>query len=250
MNNNKNPSTPVLIMGSALYWLVSGINMIVTGIVVVITGIFSSKLSLIVSKFWSSTNLWALNFFCKLDYEVKGIENIGEQNAIVLCKHQSTWETIALHNIIPYGRWVYKRELLMIPFFGWALASTDPISINRGAGRAAVKQLITKGTKKLRQGKWIIMFPEGTRKRPGPSENYKIGGALLAADSGYPVLPIAHNAGEFWPKGQFIKMPGTIKVRVGPLIEAKGRDAKEILEETKTWIENTTKEISDPRFYS
>jgi 1-acyl-sn-glycerol-3-phosphate acyltransferase len=135
--------------------------------------------------------------------------------------------------------------LMWIPVFGWALALTDPIAINRGAGRVAIKQLVTEGTKKLNAGKWMVLFPEGTRMQPGKTKKYKIGGALLAEKSGYPVIPIAHNAGEFWPRHSFIKWPGTISVVIGPVIETKGRSAEEINAEVFNWIENTMKDISD-----
>ena len=198
-----------------------------------------------VAKVWGVVNFWLLKAICKLDYEIQGEENIAERNAIVFCKHQSTWETIALHLIIPGGRWVFKRELMLMPFFGWALACTDPIAINRGAGRAAVNQLVKQGREKLKKGNWINLFPEGTRKMPGTEPNYKIGGAILAAETGYPILPIAHNAGEYWARHSIIKWPGTIKVRVGPLIETQGKKPVDILAEAQTWIENQMEEISD-----
>ena len=134
---------------------------------------------------------------------------------------------------------------MVIPIFGWALALTDPIALNRGAGRSAINQLIKKGTEKLDAGKWIILFPEGTRTAPGKTNKYKIGGAMLAEKSGYPVIPLAHNAGEFWPRHSFIKWPGTISVVIGPAIESKGRSADEINKEAFNWIENAMKGISD-----
>ncbi len=242
------PSRPVLFIRSLVFSIGFNTLTVILGILTILARLFSHDVSLRVGKLWGGSNLWLLKVICKLGYEVEGAENISDRNAIVLCKHQSTWETMALHCIIPMGRWVFKRELLLFPIFGWALAATDPISINRGAGRAAVNELVTKGTKKLERGKWIIIFPEGTRTPPGPSEKYKIGGAILAEKSGYPVLPIAHNAGEFWPRAGFIKWPGTIKVRIGPLIESKGRDAKEFLDDTRQWIEASMKEISNPLY--
>jgi 1-acyl-sn-glycerol-3-phosphate acyltransferase len=166
--------------------------------------------------------------------------------AIILSKHQSTWETLALHSFTPLVHWVFKRELMYIPIFGWALALTDPIAINRGAGRVAIRQLVEEGTKKLNSGKWLLLFPEGTRAAPGTTNKYKIGGALLAEKSGYPVIPIAHNAGEFWPRHSFIKWPGTISVVIGPVIETKGLSADEINEKVSRWIESTMERISDP----
>ena len=239
------PSKPVLYLRAALFWICFSLSTFFISFFLMGSIIFKPDTRLKVAKVWGVVSFWWLKTICKLEYEIEGSENIGDRNAIVFCKHQSTWETIALHLIIPYGRWVFKRELLLMPFFGWALGCTDPIAINRGAGRAAVNQLIKKGTEKLKKGNWINIFPEGTRKKPGAKPDYKIGGALLAADSGYPVSPIAHNAGEYWPRHSIIKWPGTIKVRVGPLIETKGRKAADILEEAQNWIENEMQQISD-----
>jgi len=234
-----------LYLRAALFWICLCLSTIIISFFLTGSIIFKSDIRIRVAKTWGVVNIWLLKVICKLDYEVEGMENITDRNAVVLCKHQSTWETMALHLIIPYGRWVFKRELLLLPFFGWALACTDPIAINRGAGRAAVNQLVNQGTKKLKKGNWINIFPEGTRKKPGAEPDYKIGGALLAAVSGYPVLPIAHNAGEYWPRHRFIKWPGVIKVRIGPLIETEGRKAMDILKDTQEWIENEMKVISD-----
>jgi len=194
--------------------------------------------------YWGRSNLWFLKKICNLDYIIIGSEHITEQNAIVLCKHQSIWETIALLTFIPQGRFVFKRELIFIPFFGWALALSDMIAINRSQGKKAVLQLLSNGTKKLQQGKWIILFPEGTRTSPGSKQNYKIGGALLAEKSGYPVLPIAHNSGDYWPKNSLIKFPGTITVHIGPSIKPANKNAKTILTEAQDWIENKMLQIN------
>ncbi len=235
-----------LYIRSVLYWLGFIIVTVIVGALVIIAYPLPSDWRLLIARQWGVLSLWLLKWICGLSYVVEGREHIGKQNAIVMCKHQSTWETIALHAIIPSGRWVFKRELLMIPVFGWALACTDPIAIDRSAGRKAVRQLVEKGMAKLKRGKWIIIFPEGTRTSPGAETKYKMGGAILAAESGYPVLPVAHNAGEFWPKHSFIKYPGCITVRIGEYIESKDKDAATILQETRDWIETQMQEISDP----
>ena len=240
------PSRAVLYFRSVVFWLGFLLSTVVVGLIIILLFFTPSDFRLKVAKLWCHSTLWWLKVVCKLDYVVEGKENIGDKNAIVLCKHQSTWETIALHAIIPLGRWVFKRELMLIPIFGWALALTDPIAINRGSGRKAVNQLVREGTKKLKQGKWMILFPEGTRRAPGAESKYKIGGALLAAKSGYPVLPVAHNAGEFWPKHSFIKWPGTITVCIGPMISSEQKKADEILAQSHDWIEAKMQEISDP----
>lgn len=240
-------SKPVLYLRSLLFWFGFIINTFIFGSLVVILFFTSSTFRLGIARIWSYVNNLLLKVFCGIDFTVSGTENLKVDTAIILSKHQSTWETLALHSFTPYVRWVFKRELMIIPIFGWALALTDPIAINRGAGRAAIKQLITEGTKKLNAGKWLVLFPEGTRTAPGKSHKYKIGGALLAEKSGYPVIPIAHNAGEFWPRHSFIKWPGTINVVIGPKIETKGRTADEINAEVHDWIESTMKTISDEK---
>ncbi len=238
-------SKPVLFLRSLLFWIGFVINVVIFGLLIVILFFTPSSFRLKIAKLWSRTNNFLLKIFCGIKYKVEGLENLDVGTAIILCKHQSTWETLALHSFTPYVRWVFKRELMRIPVFGWALALTDPIAINRGAGRVAIKQLINEGTEKLNAGKWMVLFPEGTRTSPGKTHKYKIGGALLARKSGYPVIPIAHNAGEFWPKHSFIKWPGTISVVIGPAIQSKGRSADEINEDVYNWIESTMEEISD-----
>ena len=238
-------SRPVLFVRSLLFWIGFVINTLVFGLLILVLFFTSSTVRLKIARGWSLVNNFLLKIFCGIDFKLEGAQNLNIDAAIILSKHQSTWETLALHSFTPLVRWVFKRELMLIPIFGWALALTDPIAINRGAGRVAIKQLISEGTKKLNAGKWLLLFPEGTRTAPGKSHKYKIGGALLAEKSGYPVIPIAHNAGEFWPRHSFIKWPGTISVIIGPVIESKNRSAEEINAEVYDWIENAMKKISD-----
>ena len=237
---------PVLIFRSVLFWIGFIVNTVVFGLLILIFFFTPSSFRLKIARLWSQMNNFLLRLFCGIRFRVKGEENLNVQTAIILCKHQSTWETLALHSFTPLVRWVFKRELVRIPIFGWALALTDPIAINRGAGREALKQLITEGTKKLNDGKWMVLFPEGTRTAPGETHKYKIGGAMLAEKSNYPIIPIAHNAGELWPKHSFIKWPGTINVVIGPAIEPNGRRASDINTEVFNWIEGAMKEINDP----
>ncbi len=192
---------------------------------------------------WSRFTLWWLNLTCGIDYQVEGEEQIPDQPAILFCKHQSTWETLALQQIFPPQVWVLKRELMWLPLFGWAMATLKPIAIDRNAGRKAVKKIIEVGTERLRSGLWVVIFPEGTRVPPGETKRFGIGGALLAAKSGYPVIPVAHNAGEFWPRRAFLKKPGTVKVVIGSPIESKGRSAAEINQLAQEWIEKTMARI-------
>ena len=195
------------------------------------------------TRYWSRFNIWWLEKTCKLGYEINGLENLPSGPVIVLAKHQSSWETIFLHQLLPPLAWVVKRELLWIPFFGWALALVDPIAIDRKASSAAAKQILEKGKAHLDKGQWVLLFPEGTRTAPGERKRYGAGGARLAAHTGYPILPIAHNAGEFWPRRSFIKRPGTIKVSIGPQIDSTGRSVQEIISLTENWIEGAMQAI-------
>ncbi|WP_435627344.1 lysophospholipid acyltransferase family protein [Candidatus Ferrigenium straubiae] len=187
---------------------------------------------------YARTMLWLLRMVCGIRHEVRGIENIPREPSVVLCKHQSAWETLALQQIFPPQAWVLKRELLWLPFFGWGLAMTSPIAIKRSDGKGAIKQLLKQGKERLVQGFCVVVFPEGTRVPFGQRGKYKIGGAMLAASSGAPVVPVAHNAGRLWGRQAFSKHPGLITMSVGKPIETKGRKAEEINAEVEAWIEN------------
>lgn len=187
---------------------------------------------------YARTMIWLLKVICGIRHRVTGLENIPENPCVVLCKHQSAWETLALQVIFPPQAWVLKRELLWLPFFGWGLAMTSPIAINRSDGKSAVKQLLRQGKERLAQGFFVVIFPEGTRIPFGERGKYKIGGALLAASAGVPVLPVAHNAGRLWGRNSFIKRPGLITMSIAAPMATAGLKADEINSRTEAWIEN------------
>jgi 1-acyl-sn-glycerol-3-phosphate acyltransferase len=162
---------------------------------------------------------------------------------VILANHQSAWETMAFQLFFPPQVHVLKRELLWIPFFGWGLALMSPIAIDRRRGHSALRFMAKRGAQRLAQGFWVVVFPEGTRVRPGEKRAYQIGGAWLAAASGAPVVPVAHNAGALWPRYAFLKRPGTITVRIGPPIDSSGRDPATINRLAKTWIEEQQKAL-------
>lgn len=206
---------------------------------------FRTRYNIII--FWTSTILWVLKKLCHINYQIEGLENIPkDRSGVVLSKHQSTWETFFLPSIFDRSAIIVKRELLWVPFWGWGLAIIEPIAINRANAMSAMSQIIKKGKKCLDEGRWIVVFPEGTRTAPGEVGDYRVGGAQLAVKTGYPVIPVAHNAGYFWPKRKFIKRPGIIRIVIGPLIETKGRKADEVLQEAKGWIEATMLKIKCP----
>ncbi len=183
--------------------------------------------------------IWLAKALCGLDYRVQGLENLPSDNAIVLCKHQSAWETLFLQVLLPPQSWVLKKQLLYIPFFGWGLALLEPIAIDRSKKTGALKQLIEKGKKRLQQGRWIVIFPEGSRISVGEKVKFSRSGALLAKESGFKVVPITHNAGVFWPKNTFLKKPGTIEVIIGQPLDPKVLSADEIHQQSEEWIEKT-----------
>jgi 1-acyl-sn-glycerol-3-phosphate acyltransferase len=187
---------------------------------------------------WSHWNLWWLEKTCGLNHRVSGEENIPAQPAIIFCKHESAWETLALQRYFTPQVWVIKRELLRIPFFGWGLATLRPIAIDRKSTRAGLEQILTQGRDRLNDGCWVVIFPEGTRVAPGERRRYRRGGALLAEKTQFPVLPVAHNAGDFWPRNSFIKYPGTIQLTFGPTIDSAGRQAADINRLAESWIES------------
>jgi 1-acyl-sn-glycerol-3-phosphate acyltransferase len=193
---------------------------------------------------WARLNLLLQGWICGLHYRVDGLENLPEQACIVMAKHQSAWETIALRALLPEAQsWVLKRELLRFPVFGTGLRLARAIPIDRRAGRRAVLQVVNDGIQRLGEGRWVIIFPEGTRTAPGQRRKYGLGGALLAERSGVPVIPIAHNAGIFWRRRGVRKYPGTVEVVIGAPIPAQGRKAAAIMRDVESWIESQQEKL-------
>ena len=192
---------------------------------------------------WAKTMIPWLKFTCNLSFEIHGSENIPNKPCIVFCNHQSAWETLALQIALPQQVWVLKRELLLIPFFGWGLWLTSPIAIDRSSGKKALLQMFNQGLTKIQKGFFIIVFPEGTRANLNEDKKYHIGGSWLAKKIDCPVLPIAHNAGYFWPKNSFLKHPGKITLKIGPLIETHELSTDQINESAKKWINSNVEKI-------
>lgn len=192
---------------------------------------------------WARMVLWLLRTLCGLGHEVAGRDNVPDANAIIFCKHQSAWETIALLTIFPPHTWVLKRELMWAPFLGWAIAVLNPIAVHRGGGQRAVSQVIDQGARWLREGRWVAIFPEGTRLPPGTTRRYGIGGAALAVTTGTPVVPVAHNAGTYWPRRGLRKRPGTIRVVIGEPIDPRGKTPAEVNDAAQAWIEARMREL-------
>ncbi|MBK5936333.1 MAG: 1-acyl-sn-glycerol-3-phosphate acyltransferase [Halorhodospira halophila] len=192
---------------------------------------------------WGLVVIESARWLCSLDYRVQGLENRPEGAAVVMAKHQSAWETLALLKWFSPQTWVLKESLLRIPFFGWGLRLLEPIAIDRQARGTARQQVIEQGTDRLRRGRWVIIFPEGTRIPPGQKGRYRSGGAELAIRAGVPVVPVAHNAGSFWGRNSPLRRSGRIEVVIGPPVATQGRSAEEITAEVEAWIERQMVEL-------
>lgn len=233
-----------LLIRNLIYWLV----------LVVLTPLFFLALFVAaplprrtrhrVGETWAHVLLWMLEHVIGLKYRVIGREHIPAEPSIICSKHQSGWETLALQKIFPSQIYVAKRELLWIPFFGWGLALMNPITINRTDRVNANRRMQQQGLERKRHGFWITVFPEGTRIKPGVAGHYKLGAARMARQLTMPLVPVAHNAGEFWPRNAFLKHPGEITVVIGPAIHpSDAHGPEEMMHRAQDWIEARQAEI-------
>ena len=197
---------------------------------------------------WCWLMLFGARWICGIQQRVIGRENLPPftSSHIVMCKHSSTWETLALNFVCPPLAFVAKKELLSIPFFGWAFKLASPITIDRKSGSDAMTQITTQGRERLKQGFWIVMYPEGTRIPAGTRAHYKTGGARLALNLGVSIVPVAHNAGYLWPKGFLGKRPGTVTMSIGAPISGDGKGLQRLTSEVETWIENEVERLGNP----
>jgi 1-acyl-sn-glycerol-3-phosphate acyltransferase len=205
---------------------------------------FPFKVRSAIARNWGKSMLWVGRIVCGLDYVIEGRENIPAEPSVIMIKHTTVFETYTQLAVFPPQTWVVKRELRWIPLFGWGLAAMRPIAIDRSAGHTAVTQVIEQGRKLLADGIWITIFPEGTRMSAGQTKKYGVSGAALARDVQCPILPVAHNAGDLWPRRGLKKKPGLIRFCIGPPIEPSDRRPKETNLIVEDWIETKMKEIS------
>ncbi len=243
-------SRPLLLVRSLLFALVIVVVTIVWAI-----ACFGFVLLPYRQRYWMITR-W--NFFitiaarsiCGIRWQVKGFENLPDAPVILLSKHQSAWETIFYCWLMPRPLiFVFKKSLLYIPFFGWGLAMLRMIAIDRSKGRESMAQVIQIGKRRLDDGQWVIMFPEGTRTAVGSQGRYKAGGATLAIGTQTPVVPIAINSGDCWPRNAFVKKPGTITISIGQPISPEGLTAGELNDRVEKWIESEMRVIA-PHAYA
>jgi 1-acyl-sn-glycerol-3-phosphate acyltransferase len=234
-----------LALRSALFWILFLPVMMVGATMVSLSFFMPLGFRMGIVKIWIAYSLTCLRLTCGLRYSVEGMENIPDNGFIVMSKHSSTWEALAIQRFFRPLIWVVKRELTWIPFFGWALKALNAIALDRGTGRKAMNQLIAESQRKMEQGGILMLFPEGTRVPSMQVKPFKLGGAIVSQRTGYAVLPIAHNAGEFWPRHSWIKWPGTIRVVIGPLIEPGDKKPEAIIREVGNWITRECERISD-----
>lgn len=236
---------------SALFLLWSMLITVIAGIPAVIAALIRCVWGFHVIYVWRRFFMWGVENILGIKTEIRGLENMPKESCVILAKHQSAWETVALQDLVPPGRYcvfVLKKELLKLPFFGWALAAMRMISIDREAGKAALDRVVEQGRDRLQQGYSVIIFPEGTRVAPGQKRRYKAGGAYLATHVGCQVVPVAHNAGELWPRQAFLKKPGTVTVSIGPAFSAAGLSEQEVNQRAEAWIESEMKKLSPHRY--
>jgi 1-acyl-sn-glycerol-3-phosphate acyltransferase len=227
-----------------IFNLISWITVIPFAVLVLICWPLGHRYSYYFARAWALLVLQLARYICGLRYRVRGIENIPEEGCIFFVKHSSAFETFGSLAIFPRSCWVLKKELLWVPFFGWALIPLDSIAIDRSKGSIAVKQVIAQGINRLKRGINIVVFPEGTRMPAGTTKRYGISGTLLAQESGSPIVPVAHNAGYFWPRRGRGIIPGEIDIVIGKPVMATDREPREINQEIQDWIESEVAKLT------
>lgn len=233
----------MLILRSLLFYIGQIISTILIAPIGIIAFPLDFKKRYYLITRWAVFNLWWLKICCNVTYEIKGKDNIPRKPCIVMSKHQSAFETLALQQIFIPQVWILKKELLQIPIYGWGLASMQPIAINRDSTIKSFRQIADQGCERLQKGYWVIIFPEGTRVAPNKKKKYLPGGGMLAEKSGAQVVPVAHNAGRLWPRNSMIKKPGLITIKIGPVIKSENKSAKVITDEVENWIEKEIREL-------
>jgi 1-acyl-sn-glycerol-3-phosphate acyltransferase len=230
---------------SLLYTVLLFLGTAAFGIVVLISALLPLSIAqrYVIPRAWGRSMTWLAGVVCGLRYTIEGSEHLPQQPFISLWKHSSTWETLAQMFVVPPASWSLKREVIWIPIVGWAVNTFKPIAIDRKAGSRAIHQVVAQGRERLADGLGVIVYPEGTRVAPGETRKYGMSGALLACETGTPVVPIAHNSGYFWSRRSLLKKSGTVRVVIGPPIDPRGLTPREVNERAQQWIEAKIAEI-------
>jgi 1-acyl-sn-glycerol-3-phosphate acyltransferase len=234
----------MLFFRSTLYFIGSTIAILFIASVTIILFFLPFKARYYVASRWAKFCIWWINITLNIKINVVGKENIPKQACIIISNHQSTLETLVFQTIFPEQTWVFKKELLFIPLFGWAIALLSPVVIDRGRKVAAMKKVIKHGADRLSKGIFLVVFPEGTRQPYGKLGSYQNGGAAIAKKSNNNIIPVFHDSGKCWPKGSFVKKPGIINIVIGKPINPESKTATEITDEIFKWTESTSKDLS------
>ena len=230
---------------SIVFTLLFFVATLFTAIIIILFGWLPWRTRYDIARAWGWTVLHLGKWLCGLDWVVEGRENIPTEGAhVTFWKHSSSWETVAQTLVFPPQAWVLKREILWIPFVGQAAWLMKPIAINRKAGSRAVMQVVEQGVARLKEGMWVLIFPEGTRTSRGEDRKWGLSGALLATRAGCKAVPVAHNAGDLWGRRGLLKRRGTIRIVIGPPVDAAGMDARDLNTQLRAWVDAKTAEIS------
>ena len=248
------PATPLAVVRSVVFLLWMALTVIPWATMSIVASLFlrGSRLYWLTTG-WLRLAVWGARVICGVEHRLVGLENLQRADKagglVLLPKHQSTWETFAFPCLMPHPLcYVFKRELIYIPFFGWAMARLDMVHIDRSRRAEAWRRVAEQGRHHMGNGNWVIMFPEGTRIPRGERGVYKSGGTRLAIDAGVPVLPIAVTSARCWPRKSFVLRPGVIDVSIGPMISPQGRRPDEVMREVEDWIETEMQRL-DPEAY-
>lgn len=227
----------MIYLRSALFKIGQGLSLVPFCFIALLASPLPPRLRSKIISSWSYFIAWWLKVSCGLRFNVVGLDNIPHQPCVLASNHQSDWETIITQTFLPPMAWVLKKELLRIPFFGWGLWASRPIAIDRQDQMNALDQVVTQGKDRLIKGRHVLIFPEGTRmpyKKPG---KYKRGVVKLARAANVQIVPIAHNAGKFWPRNSWLIKPGVVECKIGQPITLDERKDREVTEQIKAWIE-------------
>lgn len=237
--------TPKVVIGSVITWIIAGGLIPVYNMIGYAIFFLNKKIVHKVLTTWGRIFIFLGKYLCKVDYEVIGKENLIKGPAVFASNHQSAWETMAFNVFLPQHVWILKQELTKIPFFGWTLKILSPIAINRSERSAAVMQILEQSKKRIAEGFWIMVFPEGTRLPPGTKQPYKTGVSRMAMNLGVPVIPIAHNAGHVMPRRSFWLYPGKVTIRIGKPIYPENLTTEEFTEKIRGAIYTGLKEMGE-----
>ena len=227
----------MIYLRSTAFVLLATLTTIFYGLFTVPFAIFWHDVGYECARSWGWRILWLAKYVCGIDYQVRGMENLPARPVVVMAKHQSAWETVAMLAHLPRAVWIIKKELVWVPIVGWVLGGLKSIAIDRKSGRSARDQILEQGRDRLQRGYWVMIFPEGTRIAPGERSRYGLGGSLLATGVGVDIVPIAHNAGECWRRNAFLKYPGKVTMSIGATITTADKTAADVGREVEDWIE-------------